>query len=507
MRAEEQLAAVRRLWAGVLELPPAAVLPDSHFLQLGGDSLHWTRMALQLERLCGMPVPPLLDVGWATPGRCVERWRTAAQQVTAADPSCATQDPYCFPATPMQRGIWFAQQLGGDRQLYAAALLLHFQGPLDLPRLHRALWQLLSTEPLLQARFFLDADTRRLMLRLPREPEPADLEVEPEILPGPGLADALQAWLEEPDEAAQGFRAKLWQSGTQQFHLALQVQHLVCDGWSGEVLLARLAAYYNGAMPGNVRQDLSFSRHAWRLAVGAEAEPQRQAYWQERLDAFGATQSCLFSRDTEPEWPYRVEEHRLQVPAALRQACERAARAQGVTPFVLCQAACKRALARQQDEPRQVVLVPRALRTADEEDAIGCFTSLLPSASLLPEHLDPAAFLREEARRFDADCLHALPLDTLAAQLAPLRLPDGNPWSTVLLAFQNYPRRRVIFAELECRAERVAARRAQHALSLEFIPRDATWCLLLTYAPALFDEEWMERFCSGLCAALQEFAD
>src|SRR5690606_24251249 len=118
--------------------------------------------------------------------------------------------------------------------------------------------------------------------------------------------------------------------------LALQVQHLVCDGWSGEVLLARLAAYYNGTMPGQVWQDLSFSRHAWRLAVGAEAEPQRQAYWQERLDAFGAAQSCLFSRDAEPEWPYRVGEPRPQVPAVLRQTCERAARAQGVTPFVLC---------------------------------------------------------------------------------------------------------------------------------------------------------------------------
>lgn len=507
MRAEEQLAAVRSLWAGVLELPAAAVLPDSHFLQLGGDSLHWTRMALQLERLCGVPVPPLLDVAWATPGRCVERWRTAAQAVTAADPSCATQDPYCFPATPMQRGIWFAQQLGGDRQLYAAALLLHLHGPLDLPRLCRALRQLLTTQPLLQARFFLDADTRRLMLRLPREPDPADLEPEPETLQAPGLADALQDWLEQPEAAGQGFRAKLWQSGTQQFHLALQVQHLVCDGWSGEVLLARLAAYYNGAMPENVRPDPAFSRHAWRLAVEAEAEPRRLAYWQERLEPFRASQSCLFTRGAEPQWPYRVEEHCLQLPAVLRQACERAARAQGVTPFVLCQAACKRVLARLLDEPRQVVLVPRALRTADEEDAIGCFTSLLPSASLVPEQLDPAAFLREEARGFDADCLHALPLDILAAELAPLRLPDGNPWSTVLLAFQNYPRRRVMFAELECQAERVAARRAQHALSLEFVPRDDTWCLLLTYAPALFDQEWMERFCSGLCAALQEFAD
>lgn len=509
MRAEEQLAAVRRLWADVLELPPTVVLADSHFLQLGGDSLHWARVAVQLERLSGVSVPQVLHVDWATPARCVEQWRTAVRRVSAGESSGVVQDPYCFPATAMQRGIWFAQQLGSDHQLYAAAVLLHFQGALDVLRLRRALWQLQTRVPLLQARLFLAADSRRLMAGLPRETDIAEPALEPEALQHQDLPAALEAWLDDPAEAGQSFRARLWQSGPQHFHLALQVQHLVCDGWSGEVLLARLAAFYNGVVPEDVAQDLAFAGHAWRLAAEGEGEagPQRLSYWQQRLNAFASAQHGLFRPGAEPQWPYRVVERRLQLPAALRQACERTARSLGLTPFVLCQAVCKRLLARLLDEPRQIVLIPRALRTADEEDAIGCFTSLLPSASVVPERLDAAAFLREEARRFAADCHYALPLDALAAHLAPLRLPDGNPWSTVLLAFQNYPRRSVVWEGLECRTERVAARRAQHALSLEFIPEGATWCLVLTSAPALFDADWLERFGSGLCAALQEFTD
>src|SRR5690606_17289785 len=111
--------------------------------------------------------PPMLQVQWATPQRCVEQWQSAGQAPGPGPFSAESSDPYCFPATPMQRGIWFAQQLAGDKALYAGAVLLHFSGVLDPARLQQALQCLYAELPLLRARFRLDVATRRLMVDCP----------------------------------------------------------------------------------------------------------------------------------------------------------------------------------------------------------------------------------------------------------------------------------------------------------------------------------------------------
>lgn len=499
---------MRALWAGILELPLASVGADCHFLQLGGDSLHWTRMAAQLERLSGSPVPSLLQVEWATPRRCAEQWLEQTLVESSAVRDTETLDPCCFPATSMQRGIWFAQQLAGDEALYAGAMLLHLSGSLDVARMQKALLALLAELPLLRARFRLDTVSRRLMVECPDMAARATTTAMPVQQAGPDeLHTIVDAWLtsREGHGSPAPFRSKLLQSAAQRFHLILQVQHLISDGWSGNLLVARLASLYQGEA--QRIPDHGFARHAWRLARNESDGERALSHWRARLADFADAQRGLFLGKEEPQWPYPIRTWSVVLPAGLRRACEHSARARGTTPFVLCLAACKLSLARLQGEARQVLALPRALRGAEDEDAIGCFVALQLSASCVPDLPDPGAFLRDEARRFAEDCRFTVPIDSLSCRLAPARLPDGNPWSTVLMAFQNFPQRPVAWAGLECRLERLANRRSQYGLALEFMPTGPTWCLRIEYAPALFDSAWLDAFHSGLLAALEELAD
>lgn len=511
MSESQWLAQVRAVWADILELPLSAVAPDSHFLHLGGDSLHWMRMAAQLEQRFGRTVPAQLQVEWATPERCVRQWCDGVvEETTAPGREEAVLDTHCFPATPMQRGIWFAQQLAGDETLYAGALVLHFNGALDMARMQAALQHLYAALPLLRARFRLDPVCRRLMVDCPEVCGSATtVRLETEHLHHDDLPTALAAWAAGP-EAQVGpclFRVKLFHSGAQEFHLALQLHHLVSDGWSGSLLLSRLAGYYNGeAADPDLALDRTFARHAWRLAREAAPPTAVLDHWRGRLEGYADAQRPLFPQTAETRWPHAVEHRTLHLPAGLRVACELAAHALGVTPFVLCLTACKLVLSRLHDEPRQVLAIPRAARGAGEERAIGCFVALQLSASYLPAQIEAGTLLREESRRFTEDTRHSIALDTLGARLAPARLPDGNPWSTVLLAFQNYPQATPSWQGLACRIERLAAARSQYALSLEFLPAGSDWLLRIDHAPALFTGAWLERFQSALLDALQELA-
>ena len=505
------LESVRVLWADILEVPLTKVGADSHFLELGGDSLHWMRMASRLENLSGMPVPGTLQLAWATPARCVARWLATSDstEATAGESGAAPVD--CFPATPMQRGIWFAQQLAGDAALYAGHVVLHFTGPLEPERLQVALHRLVAEVPVLKARLQLDADTSRLMVHCDGEWSTAVLAVSRPVQLSPGaLPAALASAGQDADvgDACPPFRARLFQSSAQHFHLWLQLHHLVSDGWSGSLLVARLAALYHAdATATPYDEDLAFAAYAWRLARQAETSQARLAFWRKRLDGYADAQRGLFGQVQDTHWPYRVRTQLCHLPSELRAACERSARETGVTSFVLCQLACKLALARLLGEPRQVLAIPRAQREAHEERAIGCFVTLQLSVSYLPEGANLQALLREEASRYEEECRLAEPLDSLSAALAPQRLPDGNPWSTVLMAYQNYPQQQANWNAVTCRLERLDSCSSQYALSLEFTPGGDAWELRVSFADALFDAPWLERFLSCLRAMLQQLAN
>lgn len=510
---------IRTLWQQTLGLASGQVLPDSHFLLLGGDSLQLARLLARVQAELGVSLPQHELARYATPARMAACCSHAvpergpyqvpalreAQALPAAQPlhdalaaqleqlQSSAEAGLSVPATPVQQGIWLAEQLAAPRLLYLSSLLLHLSGPLDLRALQQACRALLQRHPVLRSRLCHDVATRRLHLCLRSAALPADAAVPAlHICNEDELAAQVTAAVEAPLQLEQGplCRMQLFRLAPQQHALLLSCHHVISDGWSGGILLEQLAQDYNAARLQRALApdppDLRFFAYCRRLHAGAAADTAlRLQWWQQQLAALDACQDWLWQGLAAEPWPHAVQSLQLELPATLMTALQRRAQDLRQSLFILFLYAVKAGLYACSGQTRQLLLLPVAQRRPDEEASIGCFVEPL----LLPGRWQPALAL-EQALQHEAGCFaqlrqQQLPLATLAAQLRPRLLPDGNPWSSILFAYQSFPQTAPHWEGLQQRVQALPEAASQYALKLEVLPGAAAWTLRIEYATAV----------------------
>jgi hypothetical protein len=398
--------------------------------------------------------------------------------------------------------------------LYLASVLLHFSGPLDVAALQLACAALFRRHPVLLAQLRHDLAGRCLQLHLKAEPLWSD--VPPLLLQDCSLAglDAqVQQALQEPLLLEEGplCRLRLFRLEPQRHALLLSCHHVISDGWSGNILLAQLAADYAAAVThGSIPlqpPELGFLAYCRRIARQQESlTGEKLQWWRQRLEGMDKAQLWLWHGQSAEPWPHDVVAKVVPLPADLLARLRERAQGLKQSLFTLFLYAVKAGLFACSGASRQVLLVPVAQRRQDEEACIGCFMEPL----LLAGEWQPApgieAALQAEADNFAAAQREKLPLATLAAVLRPHLLPDGNPWSSILFAFQSYPQARLHWQGLQHHVERVPERAGQYALKLEIMPGTEAWQLRIEYASLLLDRSRVSALATAILAGLQQVA-
>lgn len=514
MGADLLLEKIRSLWSEVLELPLAAITADSHFLLLGGDSLQLLRLLSRLRERLGVDLEPAALVDFATPARMAACCRQAAVPVLPVRPGNAVDAiplhavPLSVPATPVQQGIWLAEQLAAPASLYTAAVLLHLQGELDPAALQAACAALLQVFPVLRTRPQLDRASGSLLL------VPCDADQDASVLVHANcevrelparVAAAVQVSL--LSGAGPLCRMQLFRLEPGRHALLLAFHHLVSDGWSGSVLLAQLASLYTQLHSGSVprlRADLRAFEHSRRVAATpSTATPGLLHWWQQHLAGSEGSQAWLWRQGDNCTWPHVLAESTSLVPAALVLALRTYTAGLGHSLFIPFLYAVRRALALSGDHLQPVLLLPVAQRAAQDERSVGCFVDVQLFAAPLSQGCKVHDILRQEAAAFAAARARYVPLGSLAAALHPPLLPDGNPWTSVLFAFQNFPRGNAVWPGLQHRVERVPAHIGQHALTIEVLPQGGDWQLRIAGAAALLSPRQLSQLHAAILASLE----
>jgi len=516
------LQCISAIWFEILA--PGRVLdPDTHFLLLGGDSLQLMRILNRVSALCGSSLPLTHLAEFSTPRKmaayCLRH--TAARQSARAVPAAAVDH---FPATALQQGLWFAEGIGGGN-VYANAVVLQLQGELHVQALQHALSGLLQRFPVLNSRFDFVPDTRSLVARFRFQLHEYNLD---SLQVVECSAEKLQTVLER--ESARPFdlaedpllRWCLFRTEQSCFHLLLCCHHVICDGWSAHLLLVELAEAYRTALedayPGlmepakrqnkPVQLDHGMRSHAWQEYAELAGRLQEHAqWWQQQLGTSTSLQEWLWRGNLTCVWPHWIKHYRLPIPGPLVESCRLFALQQGATLFTLMLLVFKQTLARFSGCSEQLVLVPVSCRSETNEHSIGCFIDMLPSCSLLSEKDAPELALRKEMAAFDEARSRLLPLNALCRQCNPLLLPDGNPWSSILFAFQNFPQMDAEWPGLQVSTQRLPAQHSPYALKFEVLPGAGDWTLLVEYAGQLFGDNEIGSLADSWLLGLQKFAD
>ncbi|MBO2453275.1 amino acid adenylation domain-containing protein, partial [Actinomadura barringtoniae] len=337
--AREEILA--HLFADVLERD--TVGPDDDFFALGGHSLLATRLTSRISSVLGIEVSVRSLFEMPTPAKLA----AASSAPTARPPLKPLARPEDLPLSFGQRRLWFLDQLEGPGAVYNIPLVLRLDGALDVAALEVA---------------FRDVLDRHEVLRtvIPAE----DGEPRPQVRPAPDwslarenvaegdLPTVIRHYMTRPFDigADLPLRARLFQVAPDRHVLVVVVHHAAADGWSRGPLSRDLSSAYSARLAGEAPAwaplPVQYADFAmWQRALlGEESDPAsvvsvQVEFWRRVLEGVPPELNLVFDRPRPAVASHTGHAVEFSVPADVHEALVEVARREGVTVFMLLQAA------------------------------------------------------------------------------------------------------------------------------------------------------------------------
>ncbi len=365
---------------------------DGHFFELGGHSLLATRAISRLRSAFGIELP--LRVLFERPtvaelAAVVEEARRGGQ-APAAPPLVAVSREGPLPLSFAQERLWFLDSIDPGEPTFNMPGEVGLIGRLDRAALGAALRGLVERHEVLRTVF-------QVVDGVPRQHILPDLKiglpvVDLAALPGAGrLAEAERLAAEHAlhrFDLARGplLDAALLRLEPERHQLLMVVHHVVCDGWSLQLLVREIGELY-GAFTENRPSSLGQLRvqyadfAVWQRELVAGTRQEELAWW---LDLLGGETSQIspldlpIDRPRPPVQTYRGGGAARILSSELTGRLTRFGRSHGATLFMTLLAAIQTLLHRHSGQDDILVGAPVAGRRAVEtEELIGCFLNTL----------------------------------------------------------------------------------------------------------------------------------
>ncbi|MDY0814514.1 non-ribosomal peptide synthetase [Kitasatospora purpeofusca] len=457
---------VAAAWRTVLEQAPPGV--DDDFFAVGGHSLSAVRAASLLASEFGLPITAralfdhptvallsaFLD-GWAaaTAGRADAPGTDGPG--TDAPVAVVRRTEAGAPLSATQRRMWLLSQLYPDNAVYNLSYAFRIGGELDAATLEAALGDLVARHEALRTVIDVHDEQPRQRV-LPALTVGLAVERPEDAATGaPDAPGALAAWAAErvdaeartPFDLSAGplLRARLIAPGTPSAALVLTVHHIVCDGWSLELLFAELAEAYTAragnrpaTTPAPEVQFLDFA--AWQSERLTGARRERLAdYWRGELE--GAP--TLLDLPTDRTRPAQRRPDGAEVafawPAEVEERVTEFTRRHGVTAYATLLAAFASVVHRHTGRDDMIIGSPVANRVRPEfARTVGCFVNLVPLRLRVGADTTFLDLARAAHRTISQAQEHQdFPFEDLVTLLRPDRDPSHDPVVQLLFVLQD----------------------------------------------------------------------
>lgn len=406
------------------------------------------------------------------------------------------------PVSSGQRRLWLLDQLHPGSPVYNVPYAFRLRGPVDRAALGAALTELGRRHEVLRTVFLdLDGDPRQVIL-----PEPQFSLVVTETPVAAGERDAFASAraaeaAREPFSLADGplLRAELVVFDATDALLLVTMHHIVCDGWSTQLLFAEWRAAYESADLGPApTQYLDFSRWQTEWLAGPDGA-RLQDYWTSQLAGVPPVLELPSDHPRPAVMKMRGGAESFAWPAALKERLDSFCLAERVTPFMVLLTAWNVLLHRYCGADDLVVGTNVANRRAEIENAIGFFVNTVA----IRTRVEPADSFRSLLHQVRDTTLAAqqhqdLPFERVVEALAPPRSTAHQPVIQTIVGMEDSQHE--IFSLPGVGVSRVASHSGTAKWDLELGVTSTSGGIagLLEYDSALFEPATVRRLLGHL---------
>ena len=429
--------------------------------------------------------------------------------VLVGKPACQSVPSGPIPLTESQREIWMTNQLGDvPAASFNESVSLTIDGPLDQAALTASIEHLVERHDALRLKFAPDGSTFEV-----QPPQNVDLTVH-DLTDGDdaeaALAEILQKDANTPVSLGAGLplRCQLIRMQAEKHVLVVTTHHIVCDGWSYNILAEELGQIYTAKSAGqevNIAPAPSFAALAARHAPKMPEETR--AYWRGVFADVPALPVIPTDRPRKPRKSYVGGTTSVEFSAELLKSVRKSGAKHGCTLFATLFAALQITIGRLSGSQDVVLGVPTGGQANLEvPETVGHLVHFLPiragfdGTDTAGAHLSRVAAAIGEAfehgettlgtlvRELEIDrTIARLPLTEIQFNLE--RLPDAIPMGAARATLRANPKAAVNFDLFFNMVETGSGLRAE-----------------VDFNSDLFDESTVQRWLSHLQTVLEAVA-
>ena len=487
------------IWSEVLRIE--RIGRHDNFFEMGGNSLLATLVCSRVRKMLKIEVPPRLLFEYPTVALMADAIETAAAATPEAVNPCQTAErngnaPLSFP----QQQFWLLDQAEPNSSHYNVRAAIKIAGPLAAAKLELALGAVVARHEILRTTFVLNdgSPVQTIAPSLPLTLNVSDLSNLGASEREAKVQQVLAAEAEEHFDLARGplFRARLLKFGPNEHLLLITLHHIICDGWSIDVLLRELMTRYQSdvSAPPLHLQYADFA--LWqRGRFQSEALLTQMDYWKRKLAHAPAALELPTDYRRPQTRTFNGAQKSMLLPADLSRAVKALSQREGATLFMILLAAFQTLLFRYSGQDDIVVGSPIAGRTRLEtENLIGAFVNTLALRSDLSGNPTFREFLsRVRETALESYTHQEVPFERLVEELRPDRSTNRTPLFQAMFALQNSTAPEIAVAGLTLRALKLNRTKSKFDLTLEVEEQPDGLRASFEYNTDLFAPATMQR--------------
>jgi amino acid adenylation domain-containing protein len=413
-----------------------------------------------------------------------------------------------FPLTEAQKEIWLAAQMGGEAALgYNESLKLEFHGSFDAELFRAAIQQIVQRHPILLASFSSDGQWQQVDPTAKLDVPLLDFSAKQK--PAQELERLIEKEVSSSFDLTQGplLRVRIVRLSNERHVVVWTAHHIVCDGWSGGLIVSELAKSYSALKQGAapvLDAPESFRQYAITNQGDSEEARDASAYWSRQFADIPTPLELPADRLRPAVRTAQASTLKRDLPEPLHLLLKKTAGQQRTTLVVLLMAGLKTFLYRLTGQTDLIIGLGVAGQAITGQSClVGHCVNLLPVRS----RLEPSGSFQQNLAAVKKSVLDAFDhnqstIGSILQDVKVSRSPGRPPLVEVIFNIDRDPGA-VEFEGLKFECERNPKRALHFDLFFNFVEGPHSLYLECDYNTDLFDASTIKRWLGHLQTLLE----